>query len=65
MTGGDDTIIHSAAQTQCPLETSEIVNWAQGLLARGRSKTPSVAFVSKEQLNQFAGHLGGIMGRFS
>jgi len=32
---------------------------------RGRSKTPTLNFVSKEEINQFAGHLGGVLARFS
>jgi len=31
----------------------------------GRSKTPTLNFISKEELNQFASHLGGVLGRFS
>jgi len=65
MTGRNETIIHSASQTPGPLDTSTIRNIALGPLTRGRSKTPTVTFVSKEELNQFAGHLGGVLGTFS
>jgi len=65
MTGGDETIIHSASQTPGLLDTSTIGRVALGRLTRGHSKTPSLTFVSKEELNQFAGHLGGVLRRFS
>jgi len=65
MTGGDETIIHSSSRTPGPLDTSTIGKIALGRLTRGRSKTPTLNYVSKEELNQFAGHLGGVLGRFS
>jgi len=65
MTGRDETIIHSSSRTPGPLDTSTLKKIALGPLTRGRSKTPTPNFVSKEELNQFAGHLGGVLGRFS
>jgi len=65
MTEGDETIIHSSSRTPGPLDTSTIAKIPLGRLARGRSKTPTLNFLSKEELNQFAGHLGGGLGRFS
>jgi len=65
MTGGDETIIHSGSRTSGPLDTSTIGKVALGRLTRGRSKTPTLSFISREELNQFAGHLGGVLGRFS
>ena len=65
MTGGDETIIHSSSKTPAPLDTSTIGKVALGQLMLGRSKTPTLSFVSREELNQFAGHLGGVLGRFS
>ena len=65
MTGGDETIIHSSTQTPSPLDTSTIGKVAFGLQMRGRSKTPTLNFVSREELNQFAGHIRGALGRFS
>jgi len=65
MMGGDETSIHSVSQTPGPIDTSTIGKTALGRLTRGRSKTPTLTFVSKEELNQFAGHLGGVLGRFS
>jgi len=65
MTGRDETIIHSSSRTPGPLDTSTIGKIALGRLARGRSKTPTFKFVSREELNQFAGHLEGVLGRFS
>jgi len=65
MTGGDETIIHSSSQTPGLLDTSTIGMVALEQLMRGRCKTPTLTFVSKEELNQFAGHLGGVLGRFS
>ena len=65
MTGGDETIIHSSSRTPGPLDTSTIGRVALERLTRGRSKTPTLSFVSREELNQFAGHLGGVLGRFS
>jgi len=65
MTGGDETIIHSSSRTPGPLDTSTIGRIAFGRLVRERSKTPTPNFVSREELNQFAGHLGGVLGRFS
>jgi len=61
MTGGDETIIHSSSRTPGPLDTSTIGKIALGQLTRGRSKTPTLNYVSKEELNQFAGHLGGVV----
>jgi len=65
MTSGDETIIHSSSRTPGPLDTSIIGKIALGRLTRGRSKTPTLNYVSKEELNQFAGHLGGVLGKFS
>jgi len=65
MTGGNETIIHSSSRTPGPLDTSTTGNIDFGRLVRARSKTPTPNFVSKEELNQFAGHLGGVLGRFS
>jgi len=64
MTGGDETIIHSSSQTPGPLDTSTIGKVALGRLMRGCSKTSTLNFVSMEELNQFTGHLGGVLGRF-
>ena len=65
MTGQDATIIHSSSQTPGPLDTSTIGKVALGRLMRGLSKTPTLNFVSREELNLFAGHLEGVLGRFS
>jgi len=65
MTGGDETIIHSSSQTPGPLDTSIIERVVLGQLTRGHSKTPTLNFVLREELNQFVGHLGGVLGRFS
>jgi len=65
VTSGDETIIHSRRWTPGPLDTGTIGQVALGRLTRGRSKTPTLNFVSREELNQFAGHLGGVLGRFS
>jgi len=65
MTGGDETIIHSKSRTPGPLDTSTIGKIALGRLTGGQSKTPTLHFVSKEELNQFVGHIGGVLGRFS
>jgi len=65
MTGVDETIIHSSSQTPGRLDNSTIGRVALGRLARGHSKTPTLSFVSREELNQFAGHLGGVLGRFT
>jgi len=65
MNGGDETIIHSSSQTPGLLDTSTIGKVALGRLMRGRSKTPTLNFVSREELNQFPGHLGGVLGRLS
>jgi len=65
MTGGDETIIHSSSRTPGPPDTSITGMLDCGRLVRSRSKTPTPIFVSKEELNQFAGHLGGVLGRFS
>ena len=65
MTGGDKTIIYCSSRTPGPLDTSTIGKIALGRLTQGRSKTPTLNFVSKEELNLFAGHLGGVLGRFS
>jgi len=65
MTGGDETIIHSSSQTPGPLDTSTMGKVALRSLMRGRSKTPTLNFVSREELNQFVGHLGGVLVRFS
>jgi len=65
MTGGDETIIHSSSRTPGLLDTSTIGKIALGRLTRWRSKTPTLNYVSKEELNQFAGHLGGVLGKFS
>ena len=45
MTGGDETMVHSASQTPGPIETSTIGSQALGQLTRGCSKTPAVTFV--------------------
>jgi len=65
MTGGDKTIVHSASQTPGPIDTTLTGSMAIGQLARGRSKTLTLSIVSKKELNQFAGHLGGVLERFS
>jgi len=65
MTGGDETIIHSSSRTPGSLDTSTIGKIALGRLTRGRSKTPTLNIVSREELNQFAGYLGRVLGRFS
>jgi len=65
ITGGDETIIHSSSQTPGPVETSTFGKVALGRPMQERSKTPTLTFVSKEELNYFAGHLGGVLGRFS
>ena len=65
ITEGDETIIHSSSRTPGPLETSTIGKIAFGRLVWERSKTPTPNFVSREELNQFVGHLGGVLGRFS
>jgi len=65
MTGGDETIIHSSSRSPCPPDTSTTGRLDFGRLVRARSKTPTPNFISKEELNQFAGHLGGVLGRFS
>jgi len=65
LTGGDETIIHSGSRTPGPRNTSTIGGLDFGRLVRARSKTPTHSFVSKEELNKFAGHLGGVLGRFS
>jgi len=65
MTGGDESIIHSSSQTLGPLDTSTIRRVALGRLTRGHSKTPTLNFVLREESNQFVGHLGGVLGRFS
>ena len=65
MTGGDEAIVHSVSQTPCLIDATLTGSRSIGRLAQGRSKTFTLTFVSKEELNQFAGHLGGVMGRFS
>jgi len=65
MTGGDETIIHSSSRTPGPPDTSTTHGLDFGRLVRACSKTPTLNYVSKEDLNQFAGHLGGVLGRFS
>jgi len=65
MTGGDETIIHSSSRTLGPLDTSTIGKIALGRLTRGPWKTPTLNYVSKQELNQFAGHLGGVLAKFS
>jgi len=65
MTGRDETIIHSSSQTPGPLDTSTIGKVALGQLMRGRFKTRILNFVPREELIQLAGHLGGVLGRFS
>jgi len=65
MTGGDEPMVHSSSQTPRPGETSTAGRFDFGRLVRSRSKTPTLNYVSKEELNQFAGHLGGVLGRFS
>jgi len=65
MTCRDQTIIHSSSRTPGPPDNSTTVRLYFGRLVRSRSKTPNPIFVSKEELNQFAGHLGGVLGRFS
>jgi len=64
MTGSDETIIHTSSQTPALLDTTTIGNVALGRPMRGRSKTPTLSYVSREELNQLAGHLGGVLGRF-
>jgi len=64
MTSGDETIIHSSSRTPGPLDTKAAGRIDFGRLVRARSKTPTLNYVSKEELNQFAGHLGGVLGRF-
>jgi len=64
-TEGDETITHSSSQTPGSLDTSKIGKVALGRLMRGRSKTPTLSYVSRQELNQFVGHLGGVLGRFS
>jgi len=65
ITGGDESIIHSSSQTPGPLDTSTTGRLDFGQLVRAPSKTPTPIFVPREELNQFAGHLGGVLGRFS
>jgi len=65
MTGGDETIIHNSSRTPGPLDTSTTGRLDFGRLVRARPKTPTLNYVSKEELNQFAGHLGGVLGIFS
>jgi len=65
MTGGDKTIIHSSSRTPGPPDTSTTSRIDFGRLVQARSKIPIPIFVLKEELNQFAGHLGGVLGRFS
>jgi len=62
MTGGVETIIHSSGQTPGPLDTSTTGRIDFGRLVQARSKTPTLNYGSKEELNQFAGHLGGVLG---
>jgi len=57
ITGGDETIVHSTSQMPVPMDTTLTGSTAIGRLIRVRSKTPTLTFVSKEKLNQFAGHL--------
>jgi len=65
MTGLDQNIIHSSSRTPGPLDTSTTGRLDFGRLVRSRSIIPTPIFVSKEELNQFAGHLRGVLGRFS
>jgi len=65
MTGGDETIIHSSSRTPGLQDTSTTHRLDFGKLVRARSRTPVLNYVSREELNQFAGHLGGVLGRFS
>jgi len=65
MSSGDETIIHSASQMPGPIDTCTIGNLALGRLTSRRSKIPTFTFDSKEELIQFAGHLGGLLARFS
>ena len=65
MTGGDETIIYSSSRTPGPPDTSTTGRIDFGRLVRSRAKTPTPIFVSREELNQFAGHLGGVLARFS
>jgi len=65
MTGGDETIIHCSSRTPGPPDTSTTHGLDFGRLVRARSQTPTLNYVSREELNQFAGHLGGVLGKFS
>jgi len=65
MTGGDETILHSSSRSPGPPDTSTTGRLDFGRLVRARSKTPMLNYVSNEELTQFAGHLGGVLGRFS
>jgi len=65
ITGRDEVIVHRASQMPGLIDTTLTGSLAIGGLARRHSKTPTLTFVSKEVLNQFAGHLGGVLGRFS
>jgi len=65
MTGGDETIIHSESRTPSPLDSSTTGRLDFGRLVRAGSKTPTLNYVSKEELNKFAGHLGGVLAKFS
>jgi len=65
MTGRDETIIHSSSRTPGPPDTSTTGRLDFGKLVQARLRTPILNHVSKEELNQFAGHLGGVLGRFS
>ena len=65
MTGGNETIIHSSRRTTGPPVTSTIGQITCGRIVRERSKTPTPNFISREELNQFTGHHGGVLGRLS
>ena len=65
MTGGDETIVHSSRRTPVPPDVSTTHGLDFGRLVRARSKTPALNYISREELNQFGGHLGGVLGRFS
>jgi len=64
ITGGDETIVHSASQMPGAMDTTLTGSRAIGRLAHGRLKTHTLTLVSREELNQFAGHMRGVMRRF-
>ena len=65
MTGGDESIAHSVSQTPGPPTPSLIRSPALEQLTWGHSITPTPTFISNHVLSQFAGHLEGVMGKFS